>query len=159
MQLIIVDIDNTICRTNEMIRTKINDFADNIYPFPLPEGFFENNPDVYLDAEPAHGAANKLHEFLAAGNRLFYVTAREPWTKTITEFWLAKHSFPKLPVFYTRDKRSVALRLKATLCIEDAPHELQRLVDIMPAFVPAKKYNESFERRFEDWSTLDLSLV
>lgn len=156
MDIAIVDIDNTICRTNEMIQTKVIDFVDTVYPFPLAQDFFENNPDVFLDAEAALGAAEKLEDFLMAGNRFVYVTAREPWTKTITDYWLKKNDFPKVPVIFTKDKRSVAIRMNATLCIEDAPHELERLLDLMPALVPARKYNESFDRRFDDWTTLDL---
>lgn len=158
-QMIMVDIDNTICETNEMIQTKIQGFSDTIYPFPLPEGFFEQNPDVFMDAVPAKGAANKLHELCAAGHRLIYVTAREEWSQTLTKNWLYKHGFPNVPVVHTRDKRNVAMQVRATLCIEDAPNELQRLVDIMPALVPAKKYNQSYQSRFEDWSKLQLTEI
>lgn len=159
MHFIMVDIDNTICKTNEIIKKKFENFSENIYPFPLPLGFFENNPDVFRDAEPVEGAAFKLHEFMVGGNRLVYVTARGSWSKSITEAWLAKHNFPKAPVIFTNDKRSVALELRATLCIEDAPNELERLVDLMPALVPAKGYNTAYNNRFEEWSKLDLSFL
>lgn len=155
MHIALVDIDNTICQTNEKIYTKVNRI--DVDPLSLPQEFFMNNPDVYLDAEPALGAAEKLKEFIEQGNHLFYVTEREAWTKTITEFWFKEHNFPRLPVIYTDDKRRAALRLKATLCIEDDPCELQTLMDLIPAFVPAKNYNKSFKRRFKDWSSLNLT--
>ncbi|MGV2885903.1 LNS2 domain-containing protein [Paenibacillus taichungensis] len=151
-----IDIDNSICQTNEQIQLKIKDFNESVYPYPLPLNFFEDNPDVFLVAAPCRGAAEKLTEFVSLGNRIAYVTAREPWTRTITNYWLKKHNFPLAPVLFTQDKREVALRYNFTFGIDDAPHELSRLIDLMPFFVPARGYNEGFTGRFEDWCSLDL---
>lgn len=157
MQVAMIDIDNSICRTNEQILMKLPGLDGSIYPYSLPLDFFENNPDVLLDADPYHGAAEKLTEFVSQGNRIVYVTARDLWTKTITYYWLRKHGFPRAPVLFTKDKRALALRNKFTFGVDDAPDELSRLMDLMPLFVPAKYYNEGYAGRFDDWSQLNLN--
>lgn len=48
MSKLIFDIDNTLVKTNEEIKKRIAGFQDNVYPFPLPNSFFDNNPDVFL---------------------------------------------------------------------------------------------------------------
>jgi hypothetical protein len=154
-----VDIDNTICKTNAMLMARIQGFHENIYPYPLPEQFFELNPDVYLDAKPFDGAADKLQEFVANGNSVAYVTARKSWTKLITDHWLKKNGFPLSPVVFTTNKRMVAMTIRPSICIEDAPHELDRLIDLIPAFVPATLYNQQYKNRFSEWNEIDLLAI
>lgn len=149
-----IDIDNTICDTNGQI-AKVNcHFNEIVYPFPLGSNFFEENPNVMSDASPIEGAADTLKNFITQGVQIYYVTARLPWAQSLTELWLRKHGFPAAEVIFTTDKRSIALSLGAQGCIEDAPHELNALTDVLTAWVPAKPYNQHFSNRFEHWTEL-----
>lgn len=92
------------------------------------------------EATPIEGAEATLKSIIANGGQIIYITARLPWTRSLTEQWLRKHGFPEAEAVFTTNKREIAMKIGASQCVEDAPHELNALLDVLTAWVPAKPY-------------------
>ncbi|OAS21825.1 hypothetical protein [Paenibacillus oryzisoli] len=90
----VFNIDNTLANTNEKIQERVDGFGTKLCPFPLPSGFFEDNPDVFLGAAPYSGSAEALRRLEETGSKVVYVTTRSPWFRNLTEHWLRMNGFP-----------------------------------------------------------------
>ncbi|GGG18476.1 hypothetical protein [Paenibacillus abyssi] len=156
MSVYLFDVDNTLADTSGEIKKRVANFSDSIYPFPLPPDFFELNPDVFLSATAFAGAAEQLHSIVQTGSKILYVTARAPWFDSLTRHWLRLNGFPEAPVICTANKRTIVEQYRPVYMVDDAPHEIDRVKDLVPCLVPAKPYNEGYMNRFEDWSSFPL---
>ncbi|MED4728601.1 hypothetical protein P9597_10675 [Aneurinibacillus migulanus] len=153
-QIILVDVDNTISQTNRKLRELIPNFTTERYPFPFPPLFFEESP-IFDEVEPVEGAKEKLKEWCIEGHWIYYVTARESSSFRRTVKWLKRHGFPSSPVICCKDKQTIARIIGATIAIDDAPHEIEQLKDVVSRiFVPAHDYNQRYENRFFNWEEL-----
>ncbi|MGG1516536.1 hypothetical protein ABE504_14050 [Paenibacillus oryzisoli] len=152
MSLLVFDIDNTLADTKGELMKRVAGFTETIYPFPLSADFFEMNPDVLLGAEAFEDAAETLQRLNKAGSKIMYVTARPPWFKSLTRHWLMLNGFPLATIICTSNKREVVERFKPSLLVDDAPYEIERVIDLVEVLVPAKPYNEGYVNRFESWA-------
>lgn len=151
MSLFAFDIDNTLADTNREIMKRVAGFTETLYPFPLDSDFFEMNPDVFAGAAAFDGAAATLQSLCKAGSQIIYITARSPWFESLTRHWLRLNGFPEGKVICTSEKRSVVQMYKPAYMVDDAPYEIERVMDLVDVLVPARPYNEGFDNRFERW--------
>ncbi|MCY9665822.1 hypothetical protein M5X11_12740 [Paenibacillus alginolyticus] len=133
---------------------RVDGFTEALYPFPLSSDYFEKNLDVFLflGAAAFEDAADTLQSLSKAGSQIIYVTARFPWFESLTGHWLRLNGFPDGMLYCTSDKRSMVERFKPAYMIDDAPYEIERVMDLVDVIVLAKPYNEGFDNRFERWA-------
>ena len=102
-----IDLDDTICRTTEIVHDRVEKYAasenlnalDVMNDEVLKEGFFRIYlEDIYSNVEIKHEVANVLKRIRNRGNEIYIITARSsnfvPTVKNvriITEEWLKKH--------------------------------------------------------------------
>ena len=130
---VIVDIDNVLAKTDEMVRKIILDrmgipskqfqITDWSYStslgFPKEEEksiFDELHNRCLLDIDPVDGAALGMKEISKWWN-IIYATARPESTRDITAAWLIRHDFPPGKLLFPESKISISDQ--ANLIIED----------------------------------------
>lgn len=102
-----IDLDNTICRTTEIINRKMKDYAENIgvnildivNNYDLEHNFFEENLErIYADVEIKRNVCDVLRRLKHKGNKLYIITARRDIFNDntdvlkITKEWLKKYN-------------------------------------------------------------------
>lgn len=102
-----IDLDNTICRTTEIIDRKMKDYAKNmevsvldiVNDHELEHNFFKENLKViYADVEIKRNVCDVLRRLKHKGNKLYIITARRDIFNDdidvlgITEEWLKKNN-------------------------------------------------------------------
>lgn len=144
-----VDICNTIANVNRVIighllkrgagRDVVEIVKHYYHPAVTPEIFLEN-PELFGQAKPHKGAAAQLRS-LANSHKLYYITARPEWARSITERWLKQHGFPTAPLIMGRPKPEAVAELAIDLMLEDAPHEIAGLRGVCRVLIRAQPYN------------------
>lgn len=139
----LVDICNTLADVNGEL-TKL--LGEN----PDPESYFHqgvtkttfiDNPQLFSEASVIKGAVEGVNE-LSNKYEVVYLTARPEWAREITEQWLKRNGFPEGKIIFSGDKASVAIELKASVAIDDAPFELNALSEVVPTVLIHKQsYN------------------
>ena len=158
-KLIAVDLCNTIADIDKEIDIRVGPKSNpNEY---LHSGlkdksyYFEQNLDIFLDAEPIAGSIEALN-YLSRENRIIYVTARPKISEFITRLWLKKHKYPVGHIFFTKEKAALGISLGVDLAIEDAPFEIEKYTSSgIEVMVKKQPYNTMFPSRF-DWGELGI---
>lgn len=154
-----VDICNTVASVNRAVighllkkgagRDVVQLIKHYYHPAVTP-AMFEQNPALFAQAKPYKGAAAQLR-CLATRHKLFYITARPEWARTITERWLKQHGFPDAPLFMGRPKPEVVADMAIDVMLEDAPHEIAGLRDLCRVLVRAQPYNLGLPEQKFTW--------
>lgn len=138
---ICIDIDNTIADLNASMLGILPSLDPTKYPTPgITPNTFEDNPWIFTEAPPILGAI-KAVRFLSLSWEITYLTARPEWAREITIDWLNRHGFPEGHVVLSQDKGADAKRLGASLAIDDAPQEVEKLSRVVPVLIYAQPYN------------------
>ena len=111
----------------------------------LGADYFTNNLDVFENATPFEGAAERLRAFVKNGFEIVYLTARPKKAKKVTREWLKKNGFPKGKIVFSNNKPEDFKRLHCTYAIDDAPHEIKNYqVNNIKVLIHLRDYNLSF---------------
>lgn len=151
-----VDICNTIADVNDRLKVFLGERPDPEsydYPGATPEFFKEHAVEIFGGAPPLPGALEGVR-LLAVNHEIIYLTARPEWARDITRKWLEYWGFPEGRLVMTGNKAEAALELGVLIALDDAPHEIRALQNVVPAvLVKRQPYNRGLGLRF-DWDGL-----
>lgn len=123
----------------------------NLAPYGADAKFFMNEW-VYRKAQPYRGAAKVLRALIAEGHEVVYITARHHELREVTEDWLYRNGFPFAEIVIGKTKSEVICQKNIDLMIEDAPHEVERLIGLTKLIILDRPYNrELIVDRAENW--------
>ncbi len=138
-----IDLDDTICRTTEMVQKKMAEYAqkngldvlDVMNNELLRESFFEEYlPVIYKEVSIKHDVREVLRRVRNRGNEIYVITGRKkslvPDVMKITEEWLASHQIEIDGIFssaYGETKADVCKREKIDLMIDDDPYNYKMI--------------------------------
>lgn len=141
-----VDLDDTICRTTEIVHDRIEKYSEAIHMNPLDimndedlkHGFFSIYlEDIYTNVEVKRNVQNVLKRLRSKGNEIYLITARSnstvPTVKNmfqITYDWLKKNNIEVDAVIlsaYGETKADVCKRYEIDLMIDDDPYNYKKI--------------------------------
>lgn len=142
-----IDLDDTICRTTEMVNDKMKEYAkkknfdilDIMNDEEIKLDFFnEYLPDIYRNVQVKRNARDVMRRLKSKGNELFLITARTnslvPSVKNvadITEEWLSENDILVDGIFssaYGEDKAQIMKREKIDIMVDDDPYNYKMIV-------------------------------
>ncbi|MBR3211057.1 MAG: hypothetical protein IKF71_03875 [Bacilli bacterium] len=141
-----VDMDDTICRTTEMVHERLEKYAETIHLNPLDimndedlrEKFFSVcAEDIYKNAEIKRSVKDVLKRLKSKGNEIYIITAREDnifsshlSAYDVTKTWLDEHEIPYDKIItsaYGIHRAEVCKEEKIDLMIDDNPYNFKEL--------------------------------
>ena len=141
-----IDLDDTICRTTEMVHEKMDEYAvkNNIDVLEIMnhelvrEKFFDEYlPVIYSDVVIKHDVKDVIRRLRNKGNEIFIITGRKktqvPNIMEITDRWLEKNDVEVDGIFtsaYGESKADVFKRENIDLMIDDNPYNYKSIVGI-----------------------------
>jgi len=142
-----IDLDDTICRTTEMVNKTLSEYCKTSDLSPLDimndedlrdEFFKEKVEEIYKNVEIKRDVYHVLKRLKSRGNEIFIVTARGNTivldgnnVKEITADWLHKNNIVVDGIFvgaYGEKKAEVCKENKIELMIDDDPYNYKMLV-------------------------------
>lgn len=142
-----VDLDDTICRTTEIVQDRLEKYAEskNLNPLDimndevLHKAFFSIYlEDIYTNAEVKRDVVKVLKRIKNRGNEIYIVTARRndyvPTVKDvikITKEWLEKNEIEADGIIvsaYGETKADVCKRYDIDLMIDDDPYNYKMII-------------------------------
>ena len=139
-----IDLDDTICRTTEIVHEKMDEYAvrNNIDVLEIMnhelvrEKFFDEYlPVIYSDAVIKHDVKDVIRRLRNKGNEIFIITGRKktqvPNIMEITDRWLEKNEVVVDGIFtsaYGESKADVCKRENIDLMIDDNPYNYKTVV-------------------------------
>ena len=142
-----IDLDDTICRTTEMVNDKMKEYAkkksldvlDIMNDEDIKLDFFnEYLPDIYRNVKLKRNAKDVIRRLKNKGNQIFLITARTnslvPSVKdvaSITGAWLKDNGIEVDGIFssaYGEDKAQIMKREKIDLMVDDDPYNYKMIV-------------------------------
>lgn len=144
-----VDIDDTICRTTEIVHEKLEEYGKQIDMAPidimndeeLKNNFFDIYAvDIYENAVVKRNAAEVLKRLRSKGNEIYLITSRSNSFATsenngfeITEKWLKKHGIEADAIIssaYGETRAEVCKKYDIDLMIDDDPYNYKKIISI-----------------------------
>lgn len=128
-----VDLCNTVADVNAEIKKVLGLPEDYVFReygpggLNIDERWFREHPEVFRNAVPLPDAPKGLNLLATAGAKIYYVTARPEWARSITENWLREYGFPHGQLLMEADKVRAYRCLDLHLFFEDAPGEIECL--------------------------------
>lgn len=135
-----IDIDDTICRTTEIVHDRLEKYSKKVKLNPLDimndedlkQDFFnEYLEDIYQNVEIKHDVAKVLNRIKNRGNELYIITSRNTKnSKEITKKWLEKNNIKVNEIIidvYGDTKAKVCKQKKIDLMIEDNPYNYKAI--------------------------------
>ena len=141
-----IDLDDTICRTTEMVHEKMDEYATKNHMDVLEimnselvrEKFFaENLPVIYGNAVVKHDVKDVIRRLRHKGNEIYIITGR---TKTqvsnimeLTVEWFNKNEIEVDGIFtsaYGETKADICKREHIDLMIDDNPYNYKMVVGV-----------------------------
>ncbi len=142
-----IDLDDTICRTTEIVHDRIEKYAalENLNPLDimndeaLKEGFFRVYlEDIYANVEIKHEVTNVLKRIRNRGNEIYIITARSSNfvstvknVRNITAEWLKKHDIEVDEIIvasYGDKKAEMCKKYHIDLMIDDDPYNYKKII-------------------------------
>ena len=141
-----IDIDDTICRTTELVDKRMKEYAkkrkidvlDVINHELEKENFYyEYLPSIYEEVEIKRNVSNVIHRLRSKGNKIYLISGRsrkqvpkeiDIWR--ITDDWLKKNNLIVDGIFYAaygENKAIVCKREKIDLMIDDDPYNYKMI--------------------------------
>ena len=141
-----IDIDDTICRTTELVNEKMEEYAskNNIEVLDImnyddiKDKFFDEYLSIiYRDVMVKRDVQNVIRRLRNKGNEIYFITGRSIYRTSsindvteITNEWLRKNNIESDGVFfsaYGESKADVCKREKIDLMIDDDPYNYKML--------------------------------
>ncbi len=139
-----IDLDDTICRTTEMVHEKMDEYATKndmdvleiMNSELVREKFFDEYlPIIYGSAVIKHDVKDVIRRLRHKGNEIYVVTGRKktqiPNIMDITEKWLNDNEIEVDGIFtsaYGSTKADVCKRENIDLMIDDNPYNYKMVV-------------------------------
>lgn len=139
-----IDLDDTICRTTEMVHEKMDDYAAKKHIDVLEvmnhelvrEKFFDEYlPIIYGESVIKRNVKDVIRRLRHKGNEIYIITGRKktqvPNIMEITENWLKKNEIEVDGIFtsaYGETKADVCRREKIDIMIDDNPYNYKMVV-------------------------------
>ena len=142
-----VSLDDTICKTTEMVHQILEDYAMKKHQKPLDiindeilrADFFSNNlEEIYEKAEIKKNAKDVLKRLRNRGNEIYIITTRANEFETtkekvydITKKWLKEHDVEVdyiISAVNREEKGEICKKYKIDLMIEDDPYNYKMIV-------------------------------
>lgn len=142
-----IDLDDTICRTTEMVNDKMEEYAKNKHLDVLEimndeeiklDFFNEYLPNIYRTVQVKRDVKDVMRRLKSKGNEIFLITARTnslvPSIKNvadITEEWLKDNGIEVDGIFssaYGEDKAQIMKREKIDIMVDDDPYNYKMIV-------------------------------
>ena len=141
-----IDIDDTICRTTELVDKKMKEYANenNMDILDVMNNELEREnfyykclPVIYRDAEIKRNVAKVIRRLRNKGNEIYLITGRSRkqipsefniWN--ITDEWLKKNDIEVDGIFsaaYGENKAIVCKREKIDLMVDDDPYNYKMI--------------------------------
>lgn len=144
-----VDIDDTICRTTEIVHDRLEEYGNQLGINPLDimndeelkKNFFDIYAvDIYENAVVKRNAAEVLKRLRSKGNEIYLITSRSNNFATsgdngfeITEKWLKKQGIEADAIIssaYGETRAEVCKKYDIDLMIEDDPYNYKKIVSL-----------------------------
>ena len=142
-----IDIDDTICKTTEIVHDRIKIFASkhNLNPLDImndeylkQEFFDEYLKDIYKNAEVKKNAKEVLDRLRKKGHKIYIITSRSNSSskkikdvEKLTRDWLKKHKITVDEIVtssYGDTKASACRKHHIDLMIDDNPYNYKKIV-------------------------------
>lgn len=142
-----LDIDDTICKTTEIVHNRIEIFAEkhNLNPLDvmndeyLKQEFFDDYlEDIYKNVEVKKNAKEVLRRLKNKGNKIYIITSRNNHmskkvkdVEKLTIDWLAKNDIiiDEIEInAYGDGKASACRKYKIDLMIDDNPYNFKKII-------------------------------
>lgn len=148
-KIVCVDIDNTICDTNNELKKA--GFDTDHYPAPIPQDFWisEEGKKIFINAKPIKNTLRIAATLASMGAIVTIATKRSPSTLATTITWFLENNIPQ--IFYPQDQMiphimfvQNKLEAEADIYIEDDPAEIQKLLKARKTIlIPEWTYNKN----------------
>lgn len=142
-----IDLDDTICRTTEIVSSKMEEYArkkdldvlEIMNDEEIKLDFFnEYLPEIYRNVQVKRNVKDVMRRLKSKGNELFLITARTnslvPSVKNVadvTEEWLKDNEIVVDGIFssaYGEDKAQIMKREKIDIMVDDDPYNYKMIV-------------------------------
>ena len=139
-----IDLDDTICRTTEMVHEKMDEYAAKTnrdvleimsHELIREEFFNEYLPIIYRDVVIKHDVKDVIRRLRHKGNEIYIITGRKkvqvPNIMDITDRWLQENGIEVDGIFtsaYGESKADVCKREKIDLMVDDNPYNYKTIV-------------------------------
>lgn len=144
-----VDIDDTICRTTEIVHEKLEEYSESLGINPLDimndeelkKNFFDiYSVDIYENAVVKRNAQEVLKRLRSKGNEIYLITSRsnsfassENSGFEITEKWLKDHDIEADAIIssaYGETRAEVCKKYDIDLMIDDDPYNYKKIISL-----------------------------
>lgn len=144
-----VDLDDTICRTTEMVHERLEKYADDIHLNPLDimndedlkSNFFAiYAEDIYSHAEIKRNVKDVLKRLKSKGNEIYIITARDDSFSSsnttaydITKKWLDEREIEYDKIItstYGSKRAEVCKDNQIDLMIDDDPYNYKEIISL-----------------------------
>lgn len=163
-----IDIDDTICETNEIIIKKALEFDKK---FLLGKGFkdkdayrfidmmywtmsdvknfffYLNNLNLFEDLKEIKESSKYITKLFEEGHKIIFITKRNTEEKNTTKDWLKKHGIPYHQlIMNAHEKGRICLEEKVDLLIDDAEMNIK---DALFYHIDALLMNTAYNKKVE----------
>lgn len=144
-----VDMDDTICRTTEIVHSRLEEYSKQLGINPLDimndeelkGNFFAiYGEDIYKNAEIKRNVSDVIKRLRKKGNEIYLITSREDNFKTtkisafeITRQWLAKHEIVVDAIVtsvYGETRAELCKKYNIDLMIDDDPYNYKKIISM-----------------------------
>ena len=141
-----IDLDDTICRTTEIVHKRIEEYASqrNLNPLDVmndeylkQEFFDEYLEDIYTNAEVKKSVQEVIKRLRSKGNKIYIITARSNEAskkikdvEALTRNWFEKHNIIVDEIItsaFGDSKASACRRHHIDLMIDDNPYNYKKI--------------------------------
>lgn len=142
-----IDLDDTICRTTEIVHKKLEEYAENLNLNPLDimndeslkEEFFQKElKEAYKEVEIKREVKEVIKRLRNKGNKIYIITSRSDnyhgidFTQ-ITKDWFQKQNLEVDEMIFSVDgenKAKVCKEYQIDLMIEDNPYNFKKIREL-----------------------------
>ena len=144
-----VDMDDTICRTTEIVHSRLEEYSKQLGINPLDimndeelkGNFFAiYGEDIYKNAEIKRNVSDVIKRLRKKGNEIYLITSREDNFKTtkisafeITRQWLAEHEIVVDAIVtsvYGETRAELCKKYNIDLMIDDDPYNYKKIISM-----------------------------
>ena len=170
-----IDIDDTICKTREMVEVKLSEYCminnlnyDEVYnnEIMMEKFYDEKLEEIYKYADPKKNVVDVLRRLRNKGNEIYIITARGAQIRTdidyykVTVEWLATNGIEIDGIMtscYGESKVKVCKREKIDLMIESDPYNYKLLTNnnVLTLLFDDKDLVSFGKNDFNSWTEIE----
>ena len=163
-----IDMDDTICKTTEMVHYFLEEYAakKNLNPLDivndefLREKFLEENlEEIYSKVEIKHDVKKVLKRIKNKGNEIFILTARSREMEDITRKWLKDNSIEidyLIMEVFGEERGKVCKDYQIDLMIDDNPYNYKKVSEVgIPCLLFDDKDKYDLKQDYTTWIEIE----